>query len=155
MKVVNINEKDNFLLSNVISSIVEYYSINEKVSCIYMRCYSVYNSSNNIRVCIVYSDELEKQEIYNISGVINKLKEDTGINLSVSLCSDIDYKVDMSYSREIIACRALYNGEILFDRTGYYSWLKYELKNYQEYLTNMVLTNIKINPPLKLVKRLS
>ena len=155
MKVVNINEHDNEFLSNTISSVVGYYSINEKVSCIYIRYYTVYNSSNNIRICIVYSEELLKDEIYDISSAIETIRESTGINLNVSLCSDIDYKIDMSYSREIVACRELYNGEILFDRTGYYSWLKYELNSNQEYLTNMVLTNIKLNPPLKLVKYLS
>lgn len=152
MPKVSINEKDNELLSRVISQITSFYSKNKKIDCIYIRYYIVYQSSKNIRLCLIYNEPLEGEELCDLSGIINTLKEKTGINLIISLCDNCDYKVDMSYSREIIACRELYNGEILFDRTGYHRWLQTELSSYHDYLTTKVISNFNFEPPLKLTK---
>jgi len=162
MEKLNIGEKNSNLLSDAIAQIVNFYSKNNKIDCIYMRSYVIKNylsqpvqncDSLNIRISLLYNDYIYEKDICKLDRLIKIIKEKTNINLIINFRDNYGYNINMEDSSEYIACRDLYNSKILFDRTGYFTNLQQSLFNYAEELNTKITTNIELIPPLTLIKQ--
>ena len=156
MHIVNITPKTSILLSNTIAQLVNFYSKDSEITCIYMRCYTVnsyLNKESNIRIYLMYNNFSSMPTLKEVKKVTQRIKKITGINLSVSFCYRQDYQIKMNDGREYTACRELFNSKILFDRTGELIELQNQLSKQSAILNTSVTTNIEFEPPLKLKRK--
>lgn len=160
MKTINITEEHALLITDIISKAVVMYAKSPKVDAIYMISYSeevaykqeipfidlmvVYNDPS-------YTDDLSNEEL-DILEECEKITSVTGVQITISDKNYQEYDSRMRFREEILACRDLINGDLLFDRDNKYSAI-IEKTSRNSVVSRPYNNKAEIKPALQLIRK--
>lgn len=120
------------------------YKTNKDVNGIYVN-YLYRDDLYVVRLMLISDNILPREELSRFNVMIDNLYRSIGLKIEIYNSLTYDYDTDITLRRKWESARDLVNGDILYDRDGYYNSLKEELLyTKKDYLPPYTYT-LKIN----------